>query len=113
MDNNTINIELLFERVIEYGKTSYKLWRLKALDKATELLSSLISNLLIIVLALSFMLFLNLGLAFWLGSILGSIWYGFFILAAFYGIMTIFALLFIRKWIKALVNNFIINRAIK
>ncbi len=71
MEDNTKLIEIL-ERTAEYGKASFELVKLKALDKTSDAVSSLIPHAVVLVLAAVFMLFLNLGLALWLGEILGK-----------------------------------------
>ena len=71
MEENQNTIESLFERVVEYGKTSLELVKLKVVDKITDLVSSLVPNSVVFILIMVFVLFLNLGLAFWLGEIIG------------------------------------------
>jgi hypothetical protein len=113
MENNMKLIESLLEKAAEYGKTSYELVKLKALDKTSDVVSSLIPHSVVFVLIASFMLFLNLGLGFWLGEILGKTCYGFFVVAAFYGITAIVLHFFMHKWLKRLVCNYIIKKALK
>ncbi len=108
MENNTKLIESLMERVADYGKTSYELVKLKSIEKISDIVSSFLSNFVVLVFILSFMLFVNLGLALWLGEILGKTYFGFFAVAAFYGITGIFVYFFMYKWTKRIVcNNFI------
>jgi hypothetical protein len=113
MEENSNLLETLFERASEYGKTSIDLVKLKALDKTTEIVSSVIPLSVVILLVASSMLFLNLGLAFWLGEVLGKIYYGFFIVAAFYVLAGIFIHFFLHKWIKRLVGDYFIKRVFK
>ena len=113
MEDNTKLIESLLERATEYGKTTYELVKLKALDKTSEVVSSFIPHTIVIVLIVSFMLFLNLGLAFWLGGILGKTFYGFFAVAAFYGLIGIIIHFFMHKWLKKLVFNYIVKHLLK
>ncbi|MBX9733019.1 MAG: hypothetical protein K2X37_03075, partial [Chitinophagaceae bacterium] len=61
----------------------------------------------------SFMLFLNLGLALWIGKILGEIYYGFFAVAGFYCIAAILYYFFMLKWIKKCVGNTVIKHVLK
>ena len=84
MEDNKKLLESLVDRVTDYGKTSYELVKLQAVDKSSDVVSSVIPHTVVLILVSSFMLFFNLGLAFWLGEILGKIFYGFFIVAAFY-----------------------------
>ena len=112
-DDNEKLIESLLERVTDYGKTTYELVKLKALDKTTDAVSSFIPHTFVIVLIAIFMLFANLGLSLWLGEIIGQIFYGFLVVAAFYGIMGIIIHFFMHKWIKKLVSNYIIKHLLK
>lgn len=113
MEDKAKLIESLFESAADYGKASYELVKLKALDKTSDAVSSLIPHSVVIAVAAIFMLFINLGLAFWLGEVLGKIFFGFFVVAAFYGIVGIVLHFFMHKWIKKVISNYIIKNALK
>jgi len=113
MEHNSNIIESLLERATEYGKTSYELAKLKALDKTSDIASTVIPHAIAIVLIATFMLFLSLGFAFWFGEILGKIYFGFYVVAAFYGIIGILIYFFMHKWLKKLVRNYIIKQVSK
>lgn len=113
MEDNTDLLETLLERAAEYGKTSFELVRLKTLDKAADVVSSLVPQSVVIILIASFMLFLNLGIALWLGDILGKPFLGFFVVAAFYILAGIIMHFFMHNWIKKLVGNYFIKRLLK
>jgi hypothetical protein len=113
MEDNTKLLESLLERASEYGKTSYELVKLKALEKTTDAVSSLIPHSVVIILIVSFMLFLNLGLALWLGEVLGKTFYGFFVVAAFYILAGIVIHFFMHKWLKRIIGNYFIKRVLK
>jgi hypothetical protein len=113
MEENANLLEMLLERATEYGQTSIELVKLKTLDKTTDIISSFIPLALVILLAVSFLLFLNLGLAFWLGEILGKTYYGFFLVAAFYAFTGIIIQFFMHNWIKKLVGDKFIKRILK
>jgi hypothetical protein len=113
MEDNMKLIEELLERLAEYGKTSFELAKHKAIDKTANVVSSFIPIAVVFVLFALFMLFFNLGLAFWLGEILGKIFNGFIVVAAFYGIIAIVVHFFMRKWLKKLVCNFFIKQVLK
>ncbi len=113
MEENTKLIESLLERATEFGKTSFELVKLKALDKTSDVVSSFIPHSVVFFLIASFMLFFNLGLAFWLGEILGKTCYGFFVVAAFYGFIGIVLHFFMHKWLKKLICNSIIKQLLK
>ena len=113
MEDNSKLIEALLERAIEYGKSNYELAKLKALDKTSDIVSSFVPNYIVLIIIGSILLFLNLGLALWLCEILGKIYYGFFIVAAFYVIVGIVLHFFLHKWIKELVCNYFIKQIFK
>lgn len=113
MEDNKKLVESLLEKATEYGKTSYELVKLKVLDKTSDVVSTFIPHSVVFILIASFMLFLNLGLAFWLGEILGKTFYGFFVVAGFYGIIGIVVHLFMHKWLKKIVGNYFIKQVLK
>jgi hypothetical protein len=113
MEENAKLIESLLERTAEYGKTSFELVKLKTLDKSSDIVSTIIPHSIVFVLIASFLIFLNFGLAFWLGEILGRMFFGFFAIAAFYFIVGIFVHFFMHKWLKKKISNYIIKQMLK
>jgi hypothetical protein len=113
MESETNLIEELIEKTVEYGKSSLELAKLKALDKTSDVVSSFLAHSVVIIILFSFMLFLNLGLALWIGKITGEIYYGFFTVAGFYCIAAIFIYFFMLKWIKKCVGNMLIKLMLK
>ena len=113
MEDNENVLDSLLKRANDYGKTSFELVKLKALDKASEAFSSFVPHSVVVVLIGSFLLFLNLGLALWLGDILGKIFYGFFLVAAFYVIAGITVHFFMHNWLKRLAGNYFIKSVLK
>jgi hypothetical protein len=113
MEDNTNLLDSLFEKATDYGITSFELIKLKALDKSTDIVSSLIPLSVFILLIASFLLFLNLGIAFWLGEMLGKIFYGFFLVAAFYILAGIIIHFFLNEWFKKLVGNYFVKHMLK
>ena len=99
------NIESLFEKAETYGKTSFELFKLNAIDKYSDVLSSFAVRATVISVILIFILMLSAGIAFWLGEILEKNYYGFFAVAAFYALAAIILFLFRNRWIKMPVNN--------
>ena len=103
-------IESLVEKAEAYGKTTYELATLKALETVTVVVTSLVSRLsIILVISLSAFVF-NIGVALLLGDLLGETYYGFFIVAAFYLLLGVVLLFFMHKWIKKPVSDLIISQ---
>jgi hypothetical protein len=113
MEDHSRVIASLMERATEYGKTSFELIKLKALDKTADVVSSLIPNSVVIVIILTFLLFFSLGMSLLLGEALGKVFYGFFVVAAFYGIAGVIVHFAMHKWLKRLVSNSFIKKVLK
>ena len=113
MEDNSKLLESLLEKASEYAKTSFELVKLKALDKTTDVVSSLVPHSIVVLLIATFLLFLNLGLALWLGDILGKVFWGFFVVAAFYILAGLIFHFFLHKPIKKLVGNSFIKHILK
>ncbi|HTA61925.1 MAG TPA: hypothetical protein VK835_05695 [Bacteroidia bacterium] len=107
MEDKKPFIEPLFERVEEYGKTSLELIKLKTVDKATDVASTFISRGVMMPVFLMCAVLINIGVALWLGDLLGKLYNGFFIVAGFYAIVGLI-LYFFREQIKKSVSNLII-----
>ncbi|MCC5917785.1 MAG: hypothetical protein JJU02_10730 [Cryomorphaceae bacterium] len=100
-------IESLLNKTEVYGKTNYALLKLKAADKTADVSSRFLSRALF-VFALSFFgLFINLGLSFWIGEILGKVYYGFGVIAGIYGILSIFFLITHKKFVRKIKDQFV------
>lgn len=109
MEKNVNIIESLFESTIEYGKTTVDLLKLKAMHKTSEIISSVLPQLVVVVVVFFFVLFISLGLALWLGTILENVFYGFFIISAFYGFIGLLMLI-MHKWMKRKFGDFIVKK---
>jgi len=112
MEDNAKLVESLLERAADFGKTSIELGKLKILDNTSDTVSTLIPHTVVAVLSSIFMLFLNLGLAFWLGELSGKIYLGFFIVGAFYGILAFVLHFFLHKKIKKLAGDYFIKHVL-
>jgi len=106
-------IEDLFEKAEEYVKTNIQLAKLKATDKVAEVVGSLVTQLALVVFGFFFLLMLNFGIAFWLGSIMGATHYGFMIVAGFYALVGILIFVFRKTIIKTPISNSIISQILK
>ena len=102
-------IEPLIERVEQYSKTSFEILKLKSLDKTADVTSTLISRLLTVIIFSLFALTINIAIALWLGDILGKNYYGFLVVASFYGLIGII-LLVLHPSIKARFYNSMVTQ---
>lgn len=109
MEAKTNLLEPLLEKAEAYGKTSFEVLKLKAVDKTAEVSSTLVSRGLFLLLVSFFLFTLNIAVALWLGELLGRAYYGFLVVASCYALAGIILLL-IHPIIKARVNNAVIRQ---
>ena len=113
MENNATTIEMLFERAEDYTRTTVELAKLHTVDKAADVMSSLISRLAVSIVFAMFALLANIGLSLWIGELVGKLYYGFFIVSSFYLLIAIILYIFKNEWIKTPISNFMIVKMLK
>jgi hypothetical protein len=113
MDEQSALIESLIEKGEQYGKTTLELLKLKTLDKSADVASNMVSWLVVVVLAVLFFLILNIGVALWLGELMGKSYYGFFAVSGFYAVLALILFIFRKKLIKNPLNNSIITQVLQ
>lgn len=112
MENKTGLIEPLFEKVEQYSKTSIELLKLKAIDKISTVASSIISQLFLVIVFSLFIIVLSIASAFYFGDLLGEVYYGFLVVAGFYGTVGIILVL-MQAFIKVRLNDVIVKKFLK
>lgn len=102
MNNPTLSlIESLINKSHDYVETRLDLFKLKMVDKSTEVASAIASGIALFVIGLIFFIVLNIGLALLIGDLLGKSYWGFFILAVFYALVGVIFYKSRNKLIKA------------
>jgi hypothetical protein len=109
MQLNSSFIEPLLERMAQFGQLNIDLFKLKALDKATTLISFIIARFLLWSLVSFFAICISIAVALWLGDILGKNYYGFFIVSGFYA-MIAFLVWLSQSSIKLRLSNWIVSK---
>lgn len=113
MENNTKPLELLIERVVDYGKTGCELIKLKTVNTCANVFSGVVPLLISLALACMFFLFISLGASLWIGEMLGKSYYGFVLVALFYLVLSLILYLTVFKYIKNRMRNRIIKLVLK
>ena len=113
MKNPPGAIGTLLENIGEYVETRIELMKLKAINKASGIISSLVSVLLISIMLIFAIAILNIGLSIWIGNLLGGVAYGFFAVGGFYLFIALLLIAFKSKWLKAPIANSIIKSTLK
>lgn len=113
MADNSTPIATLLERVEDYSNSTIELIKLNAIDKSAEVVSSLVSQLVFVITGAMAFLIVNIGIALWIGKLLGDSFYGFFVIGGFYAILAFLLLIFSSSLIKYPVSNAIIRQMLK
>lgn len=113
MEDTAAFVETLVKRTAEYSKVSYALIKLKTVEKTSDLVSTAIPYVILGFLMAAFLVFLSLGMASLLGGMLGHLYLGMFLVATFYGVVGVSIYVFLGKWLKAMLSDFIVNLILK
>ena len=113
MENIAENIELLYQKVEKYSKTSFELLQLSTINKTSDILSSLAVVIALSILLAMFTLFMNIGISLYLGDLLQNYVLGFMIVAICYFIIGIIFFFFRKSLIKTPIENLIISKFLK
>ncbi len=113
MSDNATPIETFIARAEDYGNSTIELFKLNAIDKSADVISSLVSRMAIIMAVALSILIINIGIALWIGTLLHNSFYGFFIVGGFYAIIAILLHVFRHQWIKYPISNLIITKMLK
>jgi hypothetical protein len=106
-------IEELFEKVETYSKTTFELAKLKSLEVTTIVVTSLVSKLTVAVAVAMFLIVLNIGIAIYLGELLGKAYYGYFIVALYNLVFAVLLQLFLHPMIRKSLGQAIIKQALQ
>ncbi len=107
------NITMLIDDTGRYIEAKTELWKLKAVDKTANIVSSFVAQLAFILVAILGIISLNIGVALLLGAWLGETYYGFFIVAGIYALLCLILYLSRRQIIKTPVYNALVNKILK
>lgn len=113
MDELGTAIKLLLEEGKKYAKTNIELYKLKAIDKSTSILSAFVARAIVVFIFALFILLLNIGFAFYLGELLQHTSFGFLILAGFYALLGVLLHLFRDRLLMKPLKNFHIRQILE
>lgn len=105
-------VESLYDRTESYIKTSYELTKLKGVEAIAKIVTTLITKMSVVIVFILCALILSIGMALWLGELLEKVYYGFFIVGAFYLITGLVLLYFLQGWIRKPVSEMIIKETL-
>ena len=95
-----VKIEELTENIKAYVRSTYQLNKLETIESISVIGSGFVSSLIISLIAIFCVLFISMGIAFCLSSVLGNYYYGFLIVGGFYFLLGFIVLLGRKKLIE-------------
>jgi hypothetical protein len=113
VEDPILHVKALIETTSGYLRTTTELYKLKAIEKVANIVSTLATKTVLIPMIILFFLTINIAVGLWLGEWLGKMSYGFFAVAGLYGVIGLLIFLLGNKLIKNPIRNIIIKNASK
>jgi hypothetical protein len=113
VDNPAEAVEALFERVEAFGRVTCEISKLKTVEVSVLILTTLIAKVSVVLVLSFFLLVLSIGMALWIGDMLGALHHGFFIVAGFYLLVGVVLHFFLHRWLRRPIAQLIITHALK
>ena len=113
MDTISQEAETLLSDAGDYLDARTKLWKLRTIEHAAEIYSSLISRLVFVAIYSIVALFAMIGAALWIGEKLGRVWLGFFVIGGIFLVAGLLIYAFRRSWLDIPTSNAFIKKLIK
>lgn len=106
-------VQELIDKAEQYAKTNVQLYRLKVIDKVTDVFSSVASGIVISIVILFFIIILSVGASLWLGEVMGKTYYGFFAVAGIYALIAIILVALRKHLLENFFNDYIVRLIFK
>lgn len=112
MESKPTNVEELYQKLREYAEVRLNLFKLKGINKASGLMSSVITMIVVFILFGTVLLCITIGAGFLIGEWTGKVYYGFFIVGGIYLIIGLVLYSMRNKLIKTKISNKLIKELI-
>lgn len=103
----------LIDKSKDFLDTKIELARLKTIDKSADILSSVVVMVSMLFIGTLVIILFSIGLALFLGTLLGAYHNGFFVVGAFYAVVLLVLYIQRNKWIKTPIARELINKMLK
>lgn len=110
-DKETI-VEDLFYKSKDYLNTRLELLKLKAINKASNIFSITVTAICLALFALMMVIMFSIGLALYLGNVLGASHYGFFIMGGVYILIGLILIMLKKSLLKIPFSNWLIRNLV-
>ena len=113
MPEEPTDIDILFSDTGDFIETKATLWKLKTIETLADVSGELVSGLAMILLASFVVILISIGVALWIGFLLGSGYLGFFIVGGFYALVALIVFARRRQLLKDPFSNMLIRKILK
>lgn len=110
MDTIKNHVESVYEKAKQYTETSLELYKLNAINTTADVVSSLVSRIVLVTVFSIFTLFVNIAISLLIGKYLNDYYLGFLIVSMFYLAVGLVLYFFNDKFIIIPINNIIIGK---
>ncbi len=110
MENVKQEFEILLKQSTDYVDTRLELLKLQSVSKLSDVVSSLLSRMVVILVSLMFISLVSVAVSLWLGSLLGKSYYGFFIISGFYALIGLICFQMRHRLFKKPIGNLLIRK---
>jgi hypothetical protein len=110
MIDSATPISMLADKIEDYSNSTVELFKMNAIYKASDILSSLMSKIIIIMTITLSILIISVGLVLWLGDFFGYTFLGFFIVGGAYAFIALLFSFLSNKVLKMPINNSLISQ---
>jgi len=112
-ENQHTTLNNIFENAGNYVESKVNLFKLKTVKKVSDVTSSLVTKLTMILLIVFVFCLVNIGIAMWVGDMMEKMYYGFFIVAGVYVIIGLILYALRRQIFKTPLHNRLIKMMLK
>lgn len=113
METTRKTLEDLVGQVEDFGKTTFELSKLRAIETTATLVPAVLTRICVVAVFSFFVFVLNIGIALFLGDLLGNSYAGFFIVSGFYLLLGVVFHYFLHGWIKKPIAELIIKQILQ
>ena len=106
-------IKKLYEQVEDYARSTFELYKLKAIRSFAETFASVSTGFILGLIFTMVLLFASIGLGLWLGAIMGGWHYGFFTVAGIYALIAVIIYIYRVKCFKKTITDYILKQIFK
>jgi uncharacterized membrane protein len=110
MENIKEEFEDLLNQSKEYLDTRLELLKLQSVGKLSDVVSSVLSRMVVVLIAAMFIVLISIALSLLIGDMLGKTYYGFFIISGFYAVIGLICAIFRHQLFKKPIGNLMIKK---